>query len=417
MVRLDWPGARSVQPRVTDSVPPRLLGLAQTDPAAPTTGAGAASKFLFDALERRFRVVDRRSVDLGKPQRLLVAALTFHPNRQRWTERFYFMGRLALNMRSRNSVRAVREASEPFDFAVQTFGLFHTRGAPYVLYIDNTAEISHRQWPAWTPVSARALERLYAWERRLYGGALHIFAQGRPHAESVVSFYGVQPERVSVVGGGANFHPLPPLGSEPRGRIVLFVGGEWQRKGGDVLLEAFERVHMQMPEARLQIVGTAEAPEGLPGVEVLGRIDDRERLADLYRHAAVFCLPSHFEPYGLSIAEAMVYGLPCVVTRVGALDEVVLDNETGLVVPPADPDALAGALERLLRDPTLAERLGMAGRNRVELHQNWDAVAERMTPALQRAADEVRAQTLQRHTTEQPPRPGLPSRAGGGRRR
>lgn len=384
-------GARPLQSRVTHSPPPRLLGLAQTDPAVPTTGAGAASKFLLDALERRFRVVDRRSVDLRKHQRLLVAALTFHPNRQRWTERFYFMGRLALNLRSRNSARAVREAPEPFDFAVQMFGLFHTRGAPYVLYIDNTAEISRRQWPAWTPVAERPLERLYAWERRLYGGALHIFAQGRPHAESVVSFYGVQPERVSVVGGGANFHPLPPLGSEPRDRVVLFVGGEWHRKGGDVLLEAFERVRRRMPEARLQIVGTVEVPEGLPGVEVLGRIDDRDRLAQLYGHAAVFCLPSHFEPYGLSIAEAMVYGLPCVVTRVGALDEVVLDTETGLVVPPDSPDTLAGALERVLGDPALAERLGMAGRERVERHQNWDAVAERMAPALQRAADEVRS--------------------------
>jgi alpha-maltose-1-phosphate synthase len=301
------------------------------------------------------------------------------------------MGRLALNMRSRNSVRAVREASEPFDLALQIFGLFQTRGAPYVLYIDNTAEISHRQWPPWIPVAGRALERLYAWERRLYGGALHIFAQGRPHAESVVSFYGVQPDRVSVVGGGANFHPLPPLGSEQREPVVLFVGGEWHRKGGDVLLEAFERVRRRMPETRLQIVGTAEAPECLPGVEVLGRIDDRERLAQLYRHAAVFCLPSRFEPYGLSIAEAMVYGLPCVVTRVGALDEVVLDTETGLVVPPDDPDALAGALERVLGDSALAQRLGMAGRERVERHQNWDAVVERMAPALQRVADEVRS--------------------------
>jgi glycosyltransferase involved in cell wall biosynthesis len=285
----------------------------------------------------------------------------------------------------------VREAPEPFDLVVQTFGLFHTRGAPYVVYIDNTAEISRRQWPAWTPLEGRALERLYAWERRLYGAALHVFAQGGPSAESVASFYGVPRERVSVVGGGANFHPLPPLGSERREPVVLFVGGEWHRKGGDVLLDALQRVRERVPEARLRIVGTTEASEGHRGVEVVGRVDNREQLAGIYRSAAVYCLPSRFEPYGLSIAEAMVYGLPCVVTRVGALDEVVLDGQTGLVVPPEDPEALAGALEQILSDPALAERLGRGARERVETHQNWDAVAERMAPALERAADQVRS--------------------------
>jgi glycosyltransferase involved in cell wall biosynthesis len=380
---------------VTDPAPPRLLGLAQLDPPVPTTGAGAATKFLFDALERRFPMVDRRSVDLTPRQRRLVAALTFHPRRQRWTERFYFMRNLALNARSRNSARAVRETAEPFDFVVQVFGLFHTREAPYVLYIDNTAELSRRHWPDWTPLEGRALERLYAWERRLYRGALHVFAQGSPHAESAVSFYGAAPERVSVVGGGANFHPLPPLGSEPREPVVLFVGGEWHRKGGDLLLEAFRQVRGRIPEARLQIVGTSEAPDGLPGVEVLGRIDDRERLADLYRRAAVYCLPSRYDPYGLSVSEAMCYGLPCVVARVGALDEVVLDGKTGMVVPSESPEVVARALQQLLEDPALAERLGRAGRERVERHQNWDAVAERMEPALQRAAGEVRSRNAE----------------------
>jgi starch synthase len=377
------------QPPGKDSLPPRLLGLAQSQ--VPITGAGSAAKFLLDALERRFPMVARYSVDLTTRQRLPLAALTFHPNRQRWTERYYFMGRLAQNARSRNSARAVAEASDPFDLVVQVFGLFHTRGAPYVLFTDNTAEVSERCWPEWSPHSGRALQRLYDWERDLYQGALHIFTQGRPAAESVVSFNGIPEDRVSVVGAGAGFDPLPTLGSERRDPVVLFVGGEWHRKGGDLLLDAFRQVHSRMPEVRLQIVGASEVPEGEPGVEVLGRIGDRERLADLYRRAAVFCLPSRFEPYGLVVAEAMAYGLPCVVTRVGALDEVVMDGETGLVVPPDNPAALAGAFAQLLEDPALAERFGRAGRERVERYLNWDAVVDRMAPALERAAQEARS--------------------------
>jgi glycosyltransferase involved in cell wall biosynthesis len=163
---------------------------------------------------------------------------------------------------------------------------------------------------------------------------------------------------------------------------VLYVGSDWRRKGGDVLLDAFRRVRSEHPEARLHIVGTEE-PASEDGVEVLGFLRDRDRLADLYARASVFCLPSRFEPYGLVAVEAMAHELPCVVTP-GALAEVVLDGETGIVVPPEDPVALAGALSRMLDDPPYARRLGVNGRSRVEEHLTWDAVVERMTPVLER---------------------------------
>jgi len=120
-------------------------------------------------------------------------------------------------------------------------------------------------------------------------------------------------------------------------------------------------------------------------VEVLGFLRDRDRLADLYARASVFCLPSRFEPYGLVAVEAMAHELPCVVTP-GALAEVVLDGETGIVVPQEDPVALAGALSRLLDDPPYARRLGVDARSRVEEQLTWDAVVERMTPGLERVA-------------------------------
>lgn len=352
----------------------------------PNTGSGAAAKFVLDALARRFEMVGRAGVELSPAQRRLVGALTFHPDRERWRNRFNWHRQFALDLRSRNSAHRLAEVDAEFDLVFQVFGLFRTRGAPYVLYIDNTAELSRRHYPAWVDTSERNLDRLYAWERRLYGEARHVFAQGTPHAESVVDFYGVAPERVSVVGGGANFEPLPSLGDEERDAVVLYVGRDWSRKGGDTLIEAFRSVRERVPEARLQIVGTDEAPRGEPGVEVLGTIRDRDRIADLYRRCRVFCLPSRYDPYGLSISEAMAYGAPCVVTRVGALDEVVIDGETGLLVEKDDRAALAAALERLLSDPAYAARLGKAGRRRVERHLNWDAAVARMAPALERAA-------------------------------
>ncbi|HEX7060004.1 MAG TPA: glycosyltransferase family 4 protein [Solirubrobacterales bacterium] len=367
---------------------PRLVGLAQDDPSTPTIGSGAAAKFLFDALGRRYSLVGRGGVELSKVQRYAIAGATFHPRRQRWRSRFNWHRALALKARSRNSARVLAQIGEPCDLVVQVFGLFQTRGCPYVLYIDNTVELSHLHWPGWVDVGSRDLQRIFAWERHLYGDALHIFTMGSPAAESIASFYEVPRERISVVGGGTNFRPkLSPREREP---VVLFVGRDWSRKGGDRLIEAFRRVREQMPEARLTIVGTEDAPRDEPGVDVLGVVRGRERMAALYESARVFCLPSRFEPYGLAIAEAMAYGLPCIATRVGAFDEIVMEEETGLIVPPDDTEALGDAMIRLLSNPTLADQMGTAARRRVEIHQSWDATVERMSPDLERVCAELR---------------------------
>jgi starch synthase len=366
----------------------RLVGLAQEDPRVPLTGSGATAKFLFDALGHRHELVDRRGVDLTPLQRYLLAAASFHPSRDSWRTRFNWGARVALGLRSRNSARAVRQVDEPFDLAVQAFGLFHTRGAPYVIYTDNTVELSRRHWPAWVDVEGRALQRIYEWERRLYRGALHVFTLGLAPAQSLASFYGVPEERVSVVGAGPAFEDLPERSRDPREPVILFVGNDWSRKGGDVLLEAFRTVRASRPDARVQVVGS-DAPSDEPGVAVLGFVDDRDRIAELYAHASVYCLPSRFEPYGLSVIEAMAHELPCVVSNVGGLTDIVNDGETGLVVPAEDSQALAAALLRLLEEPDYATRLGRNGRARVEHHQNWDAVVERMQPGLELAAAQL----------------------------
>jgi glycosyltransferase involved in cell wall biosynthesis len=361
--------------------PPRIVGLSNGDPWAPRTASGAAH-FLFSALGRRLEVVARADVGLTAPQRAIIGAVTFRRDRDRWRHQFYYRWNLANHVRSRNSRARLAAVTEPFDLALQIFGLFQTRGAPYCMYLDNTVDLSTRQYEGWVPPDP---ERYLAWERRVYGNARHLFTMGRPAADSLTGFYGVPPERVTVVGGGANFDRLPDAVRAPTDPVVLFVGWEWARKGGDELLEAFRRVRRRVPSARLVIAGT-DAPRPEPGVELLGYVRDRERLARQYSAARVFCLPSQFEPYGLVLLEAMAHGVPCVVTRAGGMPDIVLDGETGLVVEPGDTAALADALARLLEDEAYAAALGAASRRRVERELNWDAVAARMAPALEAAA-------------------------------
>jgi glycosyltransferase involved in cell wall biosynthesis len=170
---------------------------------------------------------------------------------------------------------------------------------------------------------------------------------------------------------------------------VLFVGKQFERKGGPLLLEAFRRVRTRFPDARLVIVGPTTPPASEPGVEWRGNLDKNKpeewaRMAAAYHEADVFCLPSLFEPFGIVILEAMFFGLPCVGTAAWAIPEMIVDGETGYTVPRDDVGALADRLSELLADPPRAHRMGLAGRRRAEERFSWEAVAARMGDRLQR---------------------------------
>jgi glycosyltransferase involved in cell wall biosynthesis len=215
----------------------------------------------------------------------------------------------------------------------------------------------------------------------MYGGAFHTFVMGSAARESLIEDYEQDPSRITVVGGGLSFETFPPvrkLAIEPR---VLFVGRDFERKGGDCLLRAFALVRKEIPSASLHIAGAAPR-DWPPGVVSHGKISDRDELIALYRHARVFTLPSHYEPYGLVLLEAMAHGLPCVGTEVQAIPEMLGNGQAGLLVPPGEVEPLAAALIRLLTRYDTALQLGSTGRRLVEEGLTWDHVAERMVPAL-----------------------------------
>jgi glycosyltransferase involved in cell wall biosynthesis len=108
-------------------------------------------------------------------------------------------------------------------------------------------------------------------------------------------------------------------------------------------------------------------------------------LGPLYERAAVVAVPSHREGFGVACLEAMAYGRPVVASAVGGLLDLVVDGETGLLVPPRDVPALRAGLERLLGDGELRKRLGAAARERVRAHFAWPAVTDATIEAYEAA--------------------------------
>jgi starch synthase len=366
---------------------PRILGIAEGD--RPITLSGIPH-FLFAALAKHFPVMRLSYAPTGV-SRLALATATFRPSREAWRSRFH-NSRLAHGFLSRTLARRAHERHREFDLTLQCLGWVHGQPRPYALYVDQTRTMAERGWPEWMPFSRRERGELLEREREMYGGAEHVFVMGGATGASLTADYGVDPGRVTAVGGGLSYDAMPAAtGLSPRPNI-LFVGRDFERKGGNCLLRAFELVREEMADAELHLVGVRRRIDQ-EGVVNHGRIFDRARLSELYRQSRAFCLPSLYEPYGLVLIEAMSHGVPCVGTRVEAIPEILDGGRAGLLVPPADVESLAKQLLRLLGDEELARELGAAGRRHVATELTWDHVAERMVPVLS---------GLTRATTEAP---------------
>ena len=285
-------------------------------------------------------------------------------------------------MLSRNLRRRAAGTSAEFDLALQVHGWVSGQPRPYAIYVDQTRLMAERGWADWMPFSRREREELLRLERSMYAEAAYLFVMGEPARDSLAADYGVEQSRISVVGGGLPYDDPPapqPLTDEPS---ILFIGRDFERKGGRVLLEAFDLVRKRVPSATLSIVG-AGRDFGVPGVTGYGKVGDRQELGNLFRRARALCLPSLYEPYGLVLIEAMAHGIPCVGSAVQSIPEILDEGRAGLLVAPGDADELAEALIRLLTDDELAGSLAACGPRRVAESLTWDHVAARIAAALE----------------------------------
>lgn len=281
--------------------------------------------------------------------------------------------------------RALVSSAPNSDFTFQTQSLFDARvpGKPNFVYTDHTHLANLRYDPprkTW-PVSRAWLKM----EDSLYKEAQVCFTSSRFAADSIVEDYKVPAGRVAVVHSGCNTKlpdALPMRNRAPR--RILFLGVEWERKGGPVLFEAFKSIRQSFPDASLDIVGCSPAVE-FPGIAIHGRVNS-DAVPALLMKADIFCLPSLAEPSAAALAEASVYALPVVATRVGGTPERVIDGSTGLLVPPSNAKALADALSRLMQDGACARQMGECGRELILREFTWSAVADKI---LRRLREEV----------------------------
>ncbi|MDB5310461.1 MAG: glycosyl transferase group 1 [Gemmataceae bacterium] len=276
-------------------------------------------------------------------------------------------------------------------------------------------------------------------EERAVRAADAVIAECPQDAADLTSLYGADPGTLRVIPCGfdpAEFGPMDP--AEVRNRVgvgrgepvVLQLGRMVPRKGVDNVIRGLARLrHRYGVPARLLVVG-GEArepdPATTPELGRLMRVAEAERVADAvtfvgsrgraelrayYAAADVFVTTPWYEPFGITPVEAMACGTPVVGAAVGGIKATVRDGETGFLVPPRDPDALAGRLARLFRNPALRGAMGAAAIRRANAHYTWAKVADQVAGvyAEVRAGGAVaRARPAARATAAR-----VPSGAGG----
>jgi len=215
------------------------------------------------------------------------------------------------------------------------------------------------------------------------------FAFSRWAADTLVNACHVGPDRVHVlhVGTDLELWPYVPRGDRPAGRPrILFVGADYIRKGGDLLVDVYRQRFARAAELHLV---TKQAPRDLPpGVFVYDTLAPNDPLLRrLYAGADVFVLPTRSDTSPFAIIEAMATGVPVVATRVGGIPDIVREGESGFMVPPEDSGLLADRIEVLLQNSGRRRQMGAEGRALVERHLSSAVNVPRMLGLMKRAVD------------------------------
>lgn len=291
-------------------------------------------------------------------------------------------------------------------------------------------------------VTIHSLEPLRPWKREQLGGGYDfscwvektaiemadaIIAVSEGTRNDVLRYFNVDPAKVHIIYNGidpneyrkvSTTESLKRFKIDPSKPYVLFVGRITRQKGIIYLARAIKYMH-----PGFQVVLCAGAPDTPEiGAEMKQEIDairrerdgvfwideivDKKSIIELYSHAAVFCCPSIYEPFGIINLEAMACEVPVVASDVGGIPEVVIHNQTGFLVPvarlpespftPLDPETfakdLAYQINRLMENPVKRERFGREGRLRAVEHFSWAAIARQTRDLYQRlvASKEVK---------------------------
>lgn len=255
---------------------------------------------------------------------------------------------------------------------------------PIIYMTDASFRQLQGYYASFSNLGSRNIRQGVQLDRRAFQRAAHCMLASEWCRHSAIHDYGIAPGSISVVPFGANLEKIPgkeELRQPEKGSCrLLFLGVEWERKGGEIALAAFRQLQKENLHPRLYIIGCVP-PADLSGekeITVIPFLDknkpeDRERLHSIFLQTDFLLLPTRAECAGIVFCEAAAYGIPSITTATGGVTDYVKDGVNGFALPfHAGGEAYARVIAGLCHDRDQVSRLKESSRQRYEDELNWD---------------------------------------------
>jgi len=304
----------------------------------------------------------------------------------------------AFIMRSLNIERQIRQLKYSPDIVFHIFSMsspfWENFDIPFAIYLDYTMTLSERNWQDWAFfMNSQERDAWIECESKTYERACHIFVMSNIVKNSLIQDYGINSQKITVVGASVNFYK-PKINPQKKtfgSKKLLFNSSDFLRKGGDLVLKAFIEVKKIIPDAKLVVIGKKLNPltiSHIDGVENIGQISSPEKMEILFSETDLVIAPARCEPFGIFLLDAMENGVPCVITagNGNGMPEFLEDWIDGIIIPELDPELIANTIIKLLSNPEQLSLMSEAGIYKMQTKFNWDNIAKEIVDVLENSA-------------------------------
>ena len=370
----------------------RILGAAFGNSRNENTYSGVP-KYLFSAIEKQAKIVAYLSTGQLRPWDIIEGALDF--------SKIFKYGKPGFNVKWLWRRKTVDKLSARFKthlakindfnviFQMGTHVHLSLKGIRHYCRTDMTVlqGIEAKQFGMDRIKGSRISEAVES-QKMIFESCDGIFVNSNWTKQSIVDDYEVPTEKIHTIGAGASVSLDVDMEDKRPNHNILFVGRDWERKGGPLLLEVFKRVKKHIPSAKLTIIGCSPVISE-SNVEVLGCLDKNNPnqkciMDEAYLNATILCVPSLFDPFGMCWLEAQYCGvIPITFTGEGR-SEAIKDGVTGILVKERSSEALSEIILDLFDNPGRIRKMSMTAYTFAKNNFSWDHVADKIINVIKK---------------------------------
>lgn len=289
------------------------------------------------------------------------------------------------------------------DAIIETADIGAIKEIPFYLFQDLSIDVLIKHFqeynhpvPGWEIFNLDDLYKRKEWQMRIYNQCTGVFAKSQWLADSLIEDTGISPEKVHVVDVGINVKPELTHYSfakkNKKNKTIFFVGRDFFRKGGSLVVEAFEFLRKNYSKnVKLIIAGPKSWPlvGGIPeGVQFIGDAS-WEIIQQYYKTSDVFCMPSYFEGgYAIVFAEALSFGIPCIGQNIQGMSEIIKPGVNGYLLNSDSIDELAELIIKVIEDKNMKSGVEKMSKSYQDYY-SWDRVALDMVKIIKKDKREI----------------------------